>query len=293
MSRYAVKPSKKKQIAINNIENLPFTLGERIYVNDAYLEKSYGKLEDREVEIVKVNKDTLNVKLIDKSYGRGVYTITFDKVVQRSDALYYAGANPIDLYTTNVKYLSCSFESILHHTDFNPRDDKKWYLDDAKTIEFKEFNWNPYVYNKDGDKVYFQRGFVWALKDEQLLIESIYQGIDCGRILIRKRSWEKLEQLAATGERELYFKDIIDGKQRLNTMFRFLRNEFPDIHGNYYNDLSNYAQRKVSDNSLFAFAELDENTTDEEVINQFLKVNFTGKVMSLDHINYVRSIKLK
>jgi uncharacterized protein with ParB-like and HNH nuclease domain len=44
-----------------------------------------------------------------------------------------------------------------------------------KNIYVAELNWNPFVYNKNGEKERYQRDFVWKLKDKQTLIDSIYQ----------------------------------------------------------------------------------------------------------------------
>ena len=87
-----------------------------------------------------------------------------------------------------------------------------------------ELNWNPYIYNRDNIKEYYQRPFCWTLEDNQLLIESIYNGIECGRILVRLRGWKFLENLSTTDETELAFKDIVDGKQRLNAIKSFMFN---------------------------------------------------------------------
>ena len=57
-------------------------------------------------------------------------------------------------------------------------------------------------------------------------------------------------------ETDLAFKDIIDGKQRLNTIGEFLNNKFQDSHGNYFNDLSAFAQHKFTDHQLMQYAEM-------------------------------------
>ena len=44
--------------------------------------------------------------------------------------------------------------------------------------------------------------------------------------------------------------------------------------------------------SKLSYGKLDENTTDEDTINVFLTLNFTGTPMSKEHIKYVQSIKM-
>ncbi len=151
-------------------------------------------------------------------------------------------------------------------------------------------NWNPYIYGKDCSKYYYQRPFVWSVEDNQLLIESIYQGIDCGKILVRKHSWKSIEKKANNGETELSFKDIVDGKQRLNAVKGFLLNEYPDLRGNYFNDLSFVAQNKITNNQLFSYSEMGEDVNDETVLKQFLKLNFAGVPQSKEHIEFVKSL---
>ena len=99
-------------------------------------------------------------------------------------------------------------------------------------------------FGKNGEKLYYQRDLCWSLEDKQNLIDSIYNGINLGLILIRKREWSEIEKLRKSGETELAFNDIIDGKQRLNAIKEFLHEEFPDSNGNFYSDLSTLAQNK-------------------------------------------------
>lgn len=99
-----------------------------------------------------------------------------------------------------------------------------------------------------------------------------------------------MTELAKNGETELSFNDIVDGKQRLHTIKEFINGEFCDLYGNYYSDLSDSAQNKFLNHQLFQYCELPENTSDEEVLYQFLKTNFTGKPQSKEHIYYVKSL---
>ena len=41
---------------------------------------------------------------------------------------------------------------------------------------------------------------------------------------------------------------------------------------------------------LFAYAEMDEDATDDMVLSQFLKLNFAGVPQSKEHIEYVKEI---
>ena len=128
------------------------------------------------------------------------------------------------------------------------------------------------------------------MKDKQNLIESIYLGISCGSIIVREHRWKEIETEFKKGNYEICFFDIVDGKQRLNAIYEFIRGDFPDLHGNYYNDLSDHAQMEFGNSMCFNYTVMGENSTDEDVLSAFLGVNFTGVPQSTEHIEYVRGI---
>jgi hypothetical protein len=135
------------------------------------------------------------------------------------------GADPfIRKYSNSVRPVAYSMDSIIFTLELGERRRNDNYVIGGVMVE--EVGWNPFIYDKDGNKHYYQRDFCWNLQQEQLLIESIYKGIQCGNIVVRKRAWKSLEAMAAKGETELTFTDIVDGKQRLNTIKRFYITNF-------------------------------------------------------------------
>lgn len=192
------------------------------------------------------------------------------------------GANPFPAERETVRNINFTLESVIHKL----QREREYEI---KGIKIESCNWNPYIY-RDGKKEYYQRPFVWSIQDKQNLIESIYNGIDCGKILIRQRGWKELEGMAEKGETELAWNDIVDGKQRMNAILEFMDNKYPDQKANYYRDLSYIAQNRLTNHQLFSYSEMDENTKDEDVITQFLKLNFTGVPQSAEHINFVKSL---
>jgi hypothetical protein len=54
----------------------------------------------------------------------------------------------------------------------------------------------------------------------------------------------------------------------------------------------NEVLKKVGLPELF-LCELSESATDEDVIDNFLTLNFTGVPMSQNHIEYIKSIKMR
>lgn len=206
------------------------------------------------------------------------------------------GMNPFseDNWHRMMETGNYNLESIMHKCAILAYDDNL-PLSEYKIggIVVPELNWNPYIFNKDGEKEYYQRDFCWSLKDEQLFIESIYQRINCGLVIVRKRSWGWLEKQIANGNDEVAFNDIVDGKQRMHTIDRFVNNKFQDLHGNYFSDLSTQAQYQFYDSNSLQFAVFHEDVTDEMIVKAFLNVNFTGVPMSQEHIDYVKEIQKK
>lgn len=152
-------------------------------------------------------------------------------------------------------------------------------------------NFDPYVFDKDGNKQFYQRGLVWTTEQKQLLIESIYSGIEIGKFLFRYKSWEQIrEQMAET--RHGFNYDCVDGKQRMHALLEFVQNKFPDLHGNYFDDLSESAAHDFLNYNRLAVGTMDESTDDKQVIAGFLHLNFTGVPMSKEHIAHVQQIKI-
>ena len=147
------------------------------------------------------------------------------------------------------------------------------------------FNFNPYIVDKDGEKVFYQRDLCWTLQDKQNFIDSIYFGINCGYVVLKTNGYDKF---CETG----YEYDVVDGKQRLNCLMDFFENKFPDSNGNYWKDFSKPAQIFFKGRNCITFCFLRENCSDEKVKRAFLNVNFTGVPMSKEHIEFVKSINI-
>jgi hypothetical protein len=193
----------------------------------------------------------------------------------------YVGVNPFFKDTRRVQSINFTLESILHIL----RKEQEY---DILGTHIKASNENPFVF-VDGVQHHYQRPLVWTLKNKQLLLESIYNGVDCGKIVVRNRSWKELKHLQKDGH-FLAWRDIVDGKQRLNAILSFVNGDFADSSGNYYNDLSMQAQKRLTNHQLFSYAEIIEDSSDEEVLLQFLKLNFSGVPQSKEHLNFVKGL---
>lgn len=284
--RELYKPSKKLQKQLDKIEAQPIVLGQRVGVDLIHFNSLTRSTETVTCEVIEIKGD--KYKLKSESYNYSPIFLPRDKIHVLKHTV---GANPFPAGADKIRSVAFTLESLIFNLSI--LEDKRNHDPIIMNgIQVKELNWNPYVWVK-GKKEYFQRPFVWELEDKQLLIESIYNHIDCGKILVRKRSYQSLVEAAKRGETELFFNDLIDGKQRLSAIKEFLLGEFKDLHGNYYGDLCWSAKRKVIDHQLMSYSEMPETCTDKEVLSQFLKLNFAGKPQSKEHLDFVRKLHEK
>lgn len=280
--------SEKKQRLINAKINSPLEVGEVVAVKESAVVSYPKEGKSIDCKIVEIDGDTIKVTINEYGYkGEKPKTITKGDIALRSTK--DIGENPFDLSVSSVRPIAFSLESIIFKLNLLGDKEDKY---ESNGVLIKTLDWNPFVFDKEGKKQYFQRELCWDDTDWQLLVESIYQNIDCGKVLVWERSFEELDKLSAKGEKDLAFYSIVDGKQRLDTIRRFLQGGFHDMHGNYFADLSYVAQCCFTNNQLLSYAEM-KNVKDEEVIKQFLKMNFTGVPQSKEHINFIKEISMK
>ena len=279
--------SEKLQKQLDEYNNTPIVPGDIVDIAGKFLKRSSSRSE-KWIESCKVKDVEGNNIIVFNGYNdNDTCIVARDKVKKNT---FKIGANPFSTYDfrKKISLLYFSLDGIILMLFKEKLYTQKRKNDESEfTIEF--INWNPYVYNNKGEREYYQRDFCWSLKDKQLFIDSIYNHINCGQVLARLRSdrWIKEE-----GEKEdiLYLYDIVDGKQRLHTIYEFINNQFADSYGNYWNDLSEEARRMFENSRTLTFAQMDESTTDQDVINAFLHVNFTGVPMSYEHIEYIKEL---
>ncbi|MHB8288697.1 MAG: DUF262 domain-containing protein [Acidimicrobiales bacterium] len=82
----------------------------------------------------------------------------------------------------------------------------------------------------------YQRGEVWSEPQQQLLIDSILRGFDLPKIFLRK---------LPDGSEYLF--DVVDGVQRLTSIWRFLSDEFALPKSYVYDDLGPVGGRRWSE----------------------------------------------
>lgn len=284
----------RKNNLIKEYQERPCKVGDYVNVPRKILPNSYlndnKELFGRVIKIL--SDDKLEIKLLGDHAGYPDIVRVDESEIKKNEL--YIGANPFpkDNWRKGLKTGTYTLDGILYMCGIYPKG-RKHYQDvyEKDGVIITEINWNPFVLDKNGKKQYYQRGFCWSLKDEQLFIESIYNDINCGLIIVRKRSEKWIDEQIESGNKKVAFFDIIDGKQRLHTLKRFVNDEFTDLHGNYYSDFSRKAIFQFRNSYSLQYAYLDEETTDKDAIRAFLNVNFTGIPMSKEHIDYVRDIQ--
>lgn len=208
---------------------------------------------------------------------------------------WYVGYNPFEktIQIPKINFISCCIGSLLSTIgEYHQGPENDWTVKSktGRILPVKFLNWNPYVINKAGEKQYYQRDFCWSLDEKKQLIESIYRGVDCGKIVLREHSYEEVERTLKTDDEEIALYDIVDGKQRLNALIEFINDKYPDLNGKYFSDMSLIARNDFRFVTCFTMATMNCRTTDDDVLKTFLLLNYAGKQMSQEHLDYVKNI---
>jgi hypothetical protein len=127
----------------------------------------------------------------------------------------------------------------------------------------------------------YQRDYVWTLEDQRALIGSILKDLDIGRFVFRKMPY---------GDNAPAYQ-VVDGKQRIRAIVDFYLNRFT-FEGKYFNDLCPADRRVFTDHGIIT-ANISEHVDLNTVIEIFIRLNTTGKVMSKDHIDAIKKKYLK
>ena len=117
----------------------------------------------------------------------------------------------------------------------------------------------------------YQRGKVWSQAQQALLIDSIMRGFDIPKIFLRKLP-----------DGSPYLFDVVDGKQRLTAIWRFVNDEIPliskcepfpelgDLGGKRWSELPVNARDRLQFANV-TVSKIDE-ATDDEIRELFLRL---------------------
>lgn len=128
----------------------------------------------------------------------------------------------------------------------------------------------------------YQRELVWSLEDKVKLIDSIFNRVEIGKFC--------LIQLPYVGGVRNYGYEVLDGKQRINTLVSFMSDEFT-YKGRYYSQLSYFEQRYVTSYSI-SMCIINQEITEEQKLEYFIRLNTGGVSMSQEHLDKIKN-KLK
>lgn len=170
---------------------------------------------------------------------------------------------------------------------------KKYKHHINKGLCFHNLGWFKKHYKVDFD-VYLptigknlQRGLVWTLLQKQSLIMSILKGTKIPVITMIQQNTDSKEQVF----------EIIDGKQRLTTLFDFLDDKFP-IEVNhqkyFYSDLPEDCKREISHYNLtydVHYSYKEDSISDQTKIVIFEEINFLGTPQDVEHLNRLKNGK--
>lgn len=145
----------------------------------------------------------------------------------------------------------------------------------------------------------YQRGYVWTLADQESLIDSIFSQINIGSIVFSSHSGylhdgseEMNTYINLDGDevqvrnRDDYTSAVIDGQQRLTTIWRFVTNQFA-YKGYYWRNLSFSDQGDFNGTILSTRKFNEDDVKYEEVLRMFIKIN-RGVPQDETHLDKVK-----
>lgn len=130
----------------------------------------------------------------------------------------------------------------------------------------------------------YQRGYVWNDYQKSKYIEYILKGGISGKeIYWNCKSWN-------TSIERNDILELVDGKQRLNTVLEFLDNKVSIFDGHYFKDIDGH-MRDIHARFLFSINDLQNQL---DVVDWYIGLNEGGSAHSVDDIaiayNYKKSL---
>lgn len=152
---------------------------------------------------------------------------------------------------------------------------------------YSEFVENKYNHEFDFEvylpkyNINLQRPFVWNKQQMEELIWSMIYERPIPNVVVISHEFRRYE--------------IVDGKQRLLTIKKFINNEFPIFYNSkkiYFKDIDSNAQYNIVDrmvpNALVYYSYDDDPITDDEKILIFNFFNFSGSQQEKNHRNLLK-----
>jgi hypothetical protein len=130
----------------------------------------------------------------------------------------------------------------------------------------------------------FQRGHVWTEDKQIAYVEFCLRNGEYSRtILFNHPNWNG----SYKGEMVL-----VDGKQRIEAVRKFIRNQLPIFGGNFLNDFDNPKKLLRVDGAYFQFG-VNNLKTNREVLEWYLQINSGGVVHTKEELEKVEEMLKK
>jgi Protein of unknown function DUF262 len=139
--------------------------------------------------------------------------------------------------------------------------------------------WTPDVAHKMKDRIdpkpQYQRGSVWTRKQKQLLLDSIFRGMDIPKLYLRSLT------ASPDGKEPEYEFEVVDGQQRLRAIWEFFDGDYAlskdvelsvdghDLRGLKYDKLPSEAWMALA---RYPLSVVELEATDEEVEEMFVRL---------------------
>ena len=166
---------------------------------------------------------------------------------------------------------------ILRGRRFNGHINKGLSIGKTKEMLLLDFDMDVFLPTRNMN---LQRPLVWTLQQKQQLILSVFKEIDIGKLSLIQ---------VKTDTSRIY--EVVDGKQRLNAILSFLKDEFPLFIENHLYTFSElpedvrlyFSRQWITADVAYSYPDVDAAITDQEKIDWFLRINFAGTPQDLSH----------
>lgn len=205
-------------------------------------------------------------------YGGHIKCIIL-KSCQFDDRFYFVNVTTRDRDKGQYEHMECvAWDNLIDMTQVK---DTSFYLNkNAFDLRFSnstiESLWHMYTSAGLEMNPSYQRDYVWEDIDKEKLIDSIFEDSNIGTFVFAGRNFATRQKLY----------EIVDGKQRLTTIFDFIENKF-QYKGFYFYQLSIRDKNAFMDKGIqFAKIESRGNRADVDektLLALFIYVNKTGK----------------
>jgi len=161
---------------------------------------------------------------------------------------------------------------------------------DRKIHDFRVIDLYKRLYENQLDlSPFYQKDFLWTLEQKRAYIENLFKGkavitptfIQCSKPIEDRVDCFDFDIL-----------EVVDGKQRLSTIFEFIENQFSLEDGIFFKNLNSkdkiellYANVKATEITPRKFG---NDLTDKQKIELFLEINELGTKMSDEHIAKIK-----